>query len=317
MSLDTKRAEVRLQNIEAVTPVLAALRTISLGSWRMSIARSQPLDAYTDELLAVLPYLLPYLSAHQRVPPKRWLPLKHGDHQKEKDSDGRSIVTIVVGSERGLCGQYNNLLIDRLERYIERKQDSGAGVSLIALGSRLIRELKKRGYELDIARALSVTSLPSYGLAREFVDRWLKDYESYAIDGVDFLYNAQAKAGTYEPTSFRLIPPSLTPLETIDAHGESLEVDRVANSIKDVIIESEPVGIYTRIIGEWTITTAYKLMLEAASTEHAARYQLMESATQNANALIESLTRDIKTGRRRAITREMQELAVAAGLLKG
>ena len=82
------------------------------------------------------------------------------------------------------------------------------------------------------------------------------------------------------------------------------------------IIETDPLGIYARIIEQWMATTTYRLLLEATGTEHAARYQLMESATQNAEDLIEELTRDIKSGRRRAITQEMQELAAASGLLE-
>jgi F-type H+-transporting ATPase subunit gamma len=311
MALDIKKAEARLRNIEAVTPVLAALRTISLGSWRMSLNRSRHLDAYTDSLLALLPYLLPHISP-QRPPRNRWLSLGRRDpSEREKPSDGRTLVAVVMGSERGLCGQYNAVLIDRLGNYLQKKREQNVEVSLIALGSRVIREVERVGYEIDVRRSLSITRLPSQELAREFVARWLADYESYTVDGVDFLYNAEAGAGTYEPTSFRLIPPSLPSLasEPVEVELEGLD------STQDVIIESDPVGIYARIIEEWTVTTAYELMLEAAGTEHSARYQLMESATQNAEALIETLSRDIKTGRRREITREMQELAVAAGLL--
>lgn len=311
MALDTKKAEARLRNIEAVTPVLAALRTISLGSWRMSLNRSQHLDAYTDSLLALLPHLLPHISP-QRTSRNRWLSLGRRDPSgREKTADGRTLVAVVMGSERGLCGQYNAVLLDRLGRYLHKKREQNVDVSLVALGSRVIREVERVGYEIDVRQSLSVTRLPSQELAREFVARWLADYESYTVDGVDFLYNAEAEAGTYEPTAFRLIPPSLPSLG-----GEPGEVELEGlDPTQDVIIESDPVGIYTRIIEEWTVTTAYALMLEAAGTEHSARYQLMESATQNAEDLIETLSRDIKTGRRREITREMQELAVAAGLL--
>ena len=313
MAFDIRKAEARLQNIQAVTPVLAALRTISLGSWRTSMTRSQHLTRYTDRLLALLPYLLPHTSL-SRISGKRWLPFKReGDHVGDRP-EGGSVVAVVLGSERGLCGQYNNVLIDRFASYLQKREEEDAEISVIAFGSRLIRELQRQDYELDLTRALSVTRLPSYKLAREFVDRWLSDYESYAIDAVDMLYNAEVEAGDYEPTSFRLIPPSVSASD-IDHPSTVSLMDE--NQSRSVIIETDPVGIYARIIKEWTITTAYELMLEAAGTEHAARYQLMESATQNAEELIETLSRDIKTGRRREITQEMQELAVAAGLLNG
>jgi len=316
MAIDIIKAESRLENIKAVTPVLAALRTISLGSWQMARSRSQHLDKYTDALLRLIPYLLPHFPTRRRII-KRRLPIGHGDKTRPHNPTGeRSVVAVVIGSERGLCGQYNHVLIDQLDDYLHRKQKEGIKVSLTAMGSRLIRELRQRDYEMDATQALSVTRLPGYDRVREFVNRWMTDYESYAIDAVDLLYNARAQAGDYLPRAVRLVPPSLSAVGS-EQEGPS-EVEPYlskAAGIEDVIIETDPVELYARIVRDWTTTTAYKMMLDAAGTEHAARYQLMESATQNAEALIDTLTRNIKSGRRRQITQEMQELAVAAGLL--
>jgi F-type H+-transporting ATPase subunit gamma len=281
----------------------------------MSLSRVEDLGEYADKLLALVPYLLPHIR-DKRAPVRRWLIHSRRDERAERSGDERSLVALVLGSERGLCGQYNHILIDELGSYLQKKQDKGVKITLVALGSRLIRELRRQEYEPDVTRALSVTRLPSYELAREFVDQWLTDYESYIIDAVDVIYNVEVGATNYTPKIFRLIPPS-PPLQALAPSRADSQVEhvRISDSREKIIIESDPVGIYARIIEQWTTTTAYLLMLEAAGTEHAARYQLMESATQNAEALIETLTRDIKTGRRRTITQEMQELAVAAGML--
>jgi F-type H+-transporting ATPase subunit gamma len=50
--------------------------------------------------------------------------------------------------------------------------------------------------------------------------------------------------------------------------------------------------------------------------EHAARSQLMDAATQNAQRVLDELLQSIQLARQHAITREMQELAAGAGLLK-
>ncbi len=47
-------------------------------------------------------------------------------------------------------------------------------------------------------------------------------------------------------------------------------------------------GLYVRIVEQWTAIALYRLLLEAASTKALQRYQLMESATQNAEDLVES-----------------------------
>jgi F-type H+-transporting ATPase subunit gamma len=81
------------------------------------------------------------------------------------------------------------------------------------------------------------------------------------------------------------------------------------------IIETDPVSLYARVVEQWTVTCLYKLLLESAAAEHAARYELMGAATQHADRLIEELTLAIQTTRQRAITQEMQELAAGAGMV--
>jgi F-type H+-transporting ATPase subunit gamma len=218
------------------------------------------------------------------------------------------VVTLVIGSERGLCGQYNKIILEELARTFEaRKGESTDGrgeVEIVALGSRLIRELTRAGYTLTWGRALSMTSLPTYELAHELAVEWLARYEAYELDGVDIVYNADEGAGTYGSTTVRLIPPELPPVPAA-----------APDVLPDVIVETDPMRIYVRVVEQWTAVALYRLLLAAAVTEHSARYQLMESATQNADDLVDELMLTVKSARRQAITREMQELAVSAGLL--
>jgi F-type H+-transporting ATPase subunit gamma len=69
------------------------------------------------------------------------------------------------------------------------------------------------------------------------------------------------------------------------------------------------------VVTLWTTTELYRVLLDSAASEHSARYQLMEGATQNANRLIDELALALQAVRQQAITAEMQELAVGAGLL--
>ena len=96
-------------------------------------------------------------------------------------------------------------------------------------------------------------------------------------------------------------------------------VGRVANPLYEPwpppIIETDPLGLYARLIEQWTSASLHGLLLESAAAEHSARFQLLEGATQNAERLIAELTLVVQTARQQAITREMQELATGAGLV--
>lgn len=306
MSYQLEKAQGRLSNIRKVKPILAALRTISLGSWQMARNRRSGVTPYARCLLDLLPVVLPHVM--EAGSPR----LRNED---EEDGDAvQSIAVLVIGSERGLIGRYNKTLLARLDTYLA-SLDAGVDVTLMALGSRMIRELERAGRDVTWTRSLSITTLPSYDLAYELVHGWMTQYEAYELDRVDVVYNADAGAGTYRPAVIRLIPPEMPDSAGgADGTGPCYPVEQ--DAFAPVIVETDPMSLYIRIVEQWTAIAMYRLLLEGAVTEHAARYQLMESATQNADDLTEELMLSIQSARRQAITRQMQELAVGAGLLQ-
>jgi F-type H+-transporting ATPase subunit gamma len=81
------------------------------------------------------------------------------------------------------------------------------------------------------------------------------------------------------------------------------------------IVETDPLSLYATVVEQWAAVQLYEVLLDAAAAEHSTRFQLMESATQNADRLIDELTLTIQTARRHEITQEMAELAAGAGLI--
>jgi F-type H+-transporting ATPase subunit gamma len=303
MGYQLEKAQSRLTNIGKVKPILGALRTISLGSWQMARNRRTGLARYSERLLELLPIVLPRVAMQSRAPRLR----------KAEDAGGetaRRITILVAGSERGLVGRYNKALVEHLRAHRDAL-DQDVEVRLMALGSRMVRELKAASLSPDWSQGLSMTVLPPYQLAYTLVSDWLQEYEAYELDVVDIVYNADAGAGSYRPSITRLIPPDL-PEHAVASAREGVGA---GTSAADVIVETDPVQLYIRIVEQWTAIATYRLLLESAVTEHSARFQLMESATQNADDLIADLQLTVQSARRQAITRQMQELAIASGLL--
>lgn len=315
--MDVERAESRLRNIENVKPILAALRTISMSSWQMARNRRTSPQRYAQHLVELLPAVLLHHDAGSR----RALGRRGAGPVPERGDGAESRrLVMVVGSERGLCGGYNKVLLEYLGTAL-REHYAGAVVEVMGLGSRIVRELRSAGYTLGWTGALSMTTVPSYASALARVTEWLQRYEDYEIGGVDTIHNSDRGAGTYAPVMTQLIPVELPVGAAGSVAGDLDEEDaqawRDAQAWHNVIVETDVASLYGRIIEQWTANTYYRVLLDAASTEHAARYQLMESATQNADALSEELMLAVQSARRQAITREMQELAVGAGLLDG
>ncbi len=286
---DIEQIQARLNNIRAVEPILEALRTIAIGNWQLALRQQDRLREYRRHLLEVLPALLPYLTSPPRMP-------------LTGTAAGGRIAVLVIGSERGLCGSFNAALVTRTAEYLRARQQAHEQVELWALGARLVRLIRRRKWKLAWSGALSITALPSFSIAWELSRRWLTDYEARRLDAVDLIYNAYHKAGVYTPVVVRLCPPTL-PAEV------------QAQSWPPPIVETPPLSLYARVIEQWTILQLYQVLLESAASEHSARFQLMEAATQNAERLIAELNQLVQSARKHAITQEVQQLAVGAGLV--
>jgi F-type H+-transporting ATPase subunit gamma len=194
----------------------------------------------------------------------------------------------------------------------------------MVLGSRARRVLQQRGYEATEVGTLSLTTLPSLSLAFDLARRWLTAYEEQELDGVDVIYNGYRGTGAYEPTVIRLIPPQFATGEAPFAQqaaepgsgsGEARTSVERKESWPPPILDTDPLSLYATVIEQAAAAQLYQTLLDSSAAEHSTRFQLMESATQNADRLIEELTLVIQTARRQAITQEMAELAAGAGLI--
>ncbi|MGD2103675.1 MAG: FoF1 ATP synthase subunit gamma [Anaerolineae bacterium] len=320
---EIERAHERLDNIRGVKPILNGLRTISLGSWQAALKRRSSTRDYAERLEAMLPPLMPHLLAERprldgslygvKRSSARESTRASGTAGRAPDSGARRVTALVIGSERGLCGRFNVAVAGETERYLTKRSADEVRVNLEVLGSRAQRALSRRAVEAEQAGTLAVTTLPPLSLAFQLARRWLTAYEEGNIDAVDLIYNDYRGTGTYEPTVKRLIPPQLP---TVDPSRTRLDVSTARPaSFPPPIVDTDPLTLYARVAEQWTSVQLYNVLLDSSAAEHATRFQLMESATQNADELIEELTLVIQTARRQEITQEMAELAAGAGLL--
>jgi F-type H+-transporting ATPase subunit gamma len=288
---EIERAQERLQHIRSVEPILDALRMIALGSWQKATKQQTVSQQYSDRLLAVLPWLLPHLPQPRR-------PV--GDDEPQQSV--RRVV-VVVGSERGLCGRFNMDVAAYADEYLTGREAQGESVTVAALGSRVIRLLVGGERPLAWSQALSATTLPPLSSAFSLTQQWLAQFEENEIDAVTCVHNVYTGMGSYRSTVTPLLPPPLPKKRPL------------AETWPPPIIETAPETLYTQIVQQWTAVRYYQLLLQSTMAEQSVRYQLMESAGQNTERLLDELSAVVQAARQQAITREMQALAVGAGLV--
>jgi F-type H+-transporting ATPase subunit gamma len=285
-----ERTQERLENIRTAEPLLGALRTVSMGSWHSARNQKRSVQRYAVQLQELLPWLVPQLPTRKSQQPPQEQKLER-------------VVALLLGSERGMCGRFNRAIVEYGDLYLNGLAETGIHAELWVVGSRAIRLLERRKRRPDSSQPLPVTGLPPYRLADDLTHRWLARFEAGQLDRVDVLYNAYRGVGQYRPQETQLIPPRI-----------SLQAG-TGEFWPPPIVETEPLGLFAQIVRQLTAINLYDLLLESATAEHSARYQLMEEATQNAERLLQELMQDVQAARRHAITQEMLQLVTGAGLL--
>ncbi len=296
MSQSYERIVARLNNLQAIEPLLGALRTISMGTWQMAQNKLSRLADYQENYHRVLAQIAPLLNESDQT---RLRPV-------ENPEDGKiANIALLIGTERGLCGRFNENLVESALQWMKSQPDED--FKIWAMGSRIIKSLGKQGIEPVWSEPLNANSLGSYRQAYLITQQWAQKVENAEISRLTVLHQKAKGEGKVQFTAVNLFP-------------FDLKLDKTKPQAEDLpwpppIIETDPEGIYQQIRGHFIASTFYQALLESAIAEHSSRFILLEEAKKNTDDIITDLNRDLNIERKRKITRDMQELAIGAGLI--
>lgn len=292
----------RVDNISTVKPILEALRTISLGSWQTALKRQRSMQTFSKNYDDILRIIAPKLKAESFTARRK----RHVD----ESAPLQPTIVLVVGSERGLCGSYNQMLLRAIKKYREKEMAEERSVAVWVLGTRLYRLFRSAKIPVVWWQPLSSTALPDFSAVNKISLLWMRAYEQYRVDEVFIMAHHYRGPGRSTVRMERVLP-----FASFSDELEEDQDDEEQEIFPEPIIETDPVRIYFQVAKQMATMRMYEILLNAAAAEHSTRYQLMEEASQNAERMILEMTEILQMYRREAITREMQELAAGAGLL--
>jgi len=295
MSQNFELAKSRLENISTIEPLLGALRTMSMGTWQMALNKIEKMNAYEDNYNDIIAEVLPHIKKSQ-------VKSRSSKNKNQKITD---TIFLLIGTERGLCGKFNDALIEQSLNWIQEMEPPS--YQIWAMGSRLIRKLEQMEVEISWRQPMPGTDLMTYQKGYILTQKWVEQYEDYSFNQFYILFNQIEKGGQYQFSTFKLLPYEFQRPETVQKP--------MTNHWPKPIIETDPKGIYSIIIQHYIAASFYKMALKSAAAEHAARFNLMQEAKDNAEEIIDELRWVINAERKKKITQQMQELAAGAGLL--
>lgn len=210
-----------------------------------------------------------------------------------------SVGIIVIAGDRGLAGAYNSNVI----RAAERNVRNIANVRLFLSGKKAVSYFRFRGYSVDDAWT-GYSDQPKIEHARRVAKAATDAFTNGEVDEVRLAYTRYQSAIIQRPVVHKLLP---VPREEFE--------EEQGGPTANYVFEPEPEDILGFLLPRYVEGAVLQGMLEAAASEHAARRRAMKAATDNANELIENLTRIYNQARQAEITTEIMEVVGGAEAL--
>ena len=131
----------------------------------------------------------------------------------------------------------------------------------------------------------------------------LDDFSAGRVDRVYLAYTRFISTLRQQPEIIQLLPaqPPELPAEASPWNFEPDEPDKVLDALLPRYVES----------------VMFQAMLEALASYHSAQMVAMSAATDNANEMVGELSLQMNKARQAEITKEIAEIATAAGAMSG
>ena len=228
-----------------------------------------------------------------------------------KSEDVEKALMIIVGSDRGLCGGFNNNLFKEVEIVVESLFGSlreSRDLALITIGKKADVYFKKRKYNV-------IESFPGffdhleYAITSSIMSKVTDQFIEGKFDEVYIAFNEFKSVIAQNRKVEKVLP--------IDEDSLSDEAGDASIKAIGYIFEPDSGAILNQLLPLHLNIQLWKAVLESNTSEQGARMSAMDNATENAKDLERELRLQYNQARQSAITTEISEIVSGAQALSG
>jgi F-type H+-transporting ATPase subunit gamma len=341
--LDLRR---RIRSVKNTRQITKAMKMVSAARLRRAQERalaSRPMGQMIVNLLESL------ISRTELVDEKTGLP-KHPLLEQRPETN---IALILVTGDRGLAGAFNSNVLKAAMRFLQVKADKNIDIIVVGRKGRdFLRrryptvkpDSPERAGQIQVRdKYVGLLGNLEFDHVSEQTDELVRRYARGQVDSVYVLFNEFKSVISQRVIVQRLLPVQEIGRREVTQTEEMTQAERervgeaarsAGISLKepepselereavkfgaqpvDYIYEQPPGELFAAILPRYVAIEIFQAMLESAAAEHAARMTAMDSATNNANDVIDSLTLTLNRVRQAAITKEIIEIVSGAAAL--
>ena len=288
-----KEEKTRINSVKSTRKITSAMKMVAsakLHKAQGAIENMLPYERKLNKILtnflsADLPVESPYIKAREV----------------------KRVAIVAFSSNTSLCGAFNANVIKMLLQTVGEFRTLGQdNILIFPVGKKVDEAVKRLGFEPQ-ETSPTLSDKPSYQEASELAHRLMEMYVSGEIDRVELIYHHFKSMGVQILLRETYLPIDLTRVvdEEEKQKEEEVQGGEIAN---DYIIEPSAEELIANLIPTVLSQKLFTAAVDSNASEHAARTLAMQVATDNANELIQDLTKQYNKSRQQAITNELLDI---------
>ena len=294
-----KEVKTRINSVKSTRKITSAMKMVASAKLHKAQGVIENMLPYQKKLNKILTN---FLSAD--------LPIE-SPYVQEREV--KRVAIVVFSSNTSLCGAFNANVIKMMMQTIGEFRTLGQdNILIFPIGKKVDEAAKRMGFKpQEVSPTLS--DKPTYQEAAELAHRLMDLYVAGEVDRVEIIYHHFKSMGVQILLRETYLPINLTNVvsEEDRENEEEVQENEIAN---DYIIEPNAEELIASLIPTVLSQKIFTAAVDSNASEHAARTLAMQVATDNANELIQDLTKQYNKSRQQAITNEL--LDIVGGSMK-
>ena len=294
-----KEVKTRINSVKSTRKITSAMKMVASAKLHKAQGAIENMLPYQKKLNKILTN---FLSAD--------LPIE-SPYVQEREV--KRVAIVVFSSNTSLCGAFNANVIKMMMQTIGEFRTLGQdNILIFPVGKKVDEAAKRMGFKpQEVSSTLS--DKPTYQEAAELAHRLMDLYVAGEVDRVEIIYHHFKSMGVQILLRETYLPINLT--NVVSEEDREIEEEVQENEIaNDYIIEPNAEELIASLIPTVLSQKIFTAAVDSNASEHAARTLAMQVATDNANELIQDLTKQYNKSRQQAITNEL--LDIVGGSMK-
>jgi F-type H+-transporting ATPase subunit gamma len=287
---DIKKRIKAVGNIRRITKTMQMIATSKFAKAQQRAMATKP---YTEGIFALVTEMAATAGNIEH-------PLISGPRSAAAGKE----LTLVITSDRGLCGAYNSSILRTAAGHLRAKPAAKSG-EIELIGKKGISFL--RFNHIPVSRAYVIGDKPTYEAIEQIAETYMARFIAGEITAVRVVSMRFITAGKQVPEVLQLLP--------LRPETKKKEEGAKAGYTAQYEFSPEAGKLLDDLLPATVKATLFQAINDAVVSEQVSRMIAMKAATDNAGKMRKTLTRDYNRARQAQITTELTEIVSGAAAL--